>query len=264
MSQKVILLRSGDDIAQNRQQILEVTPFSGLVVGWDGNFKSVALHGLLTFFRLLPAAAVAAGSEKELVTLGTATEVIARSTKGGVNVKTQASSPADNDNAMLIGIANTASQVPLTAAAKPKFGTRVSLTQIAELAFGAGLDENITSPIGSATAGDGAQFLFDPTNEQATGVANYATNFILAQKVAGADTYIDSGVAVIAGQFYDLAIEYGADLKPRYYINGVLVGTGVAGTSGGNVHPVIGVQVAGTGAQKDFDCQYVSVERSLG
>lgn len=264
MSQKIVILRKGDDVGQDRQETVVVNPFSRLFVGFDGKVRSISSHAMLTFFNLLPAAAVAAGSEKELVSLGTGTEVIARSTKGGVNVKTQASSPADNDNAMLIGIANTASQVPLTAAAQPKFSTRIAMTQIAELVFGAGLDENITSPIGNATAGDGAQFLFDPTNEQVTGVANYATNFILAQKVAGADTYQDSGIAVNAGRFYELAVEYGADLKPRFYIDGVLVGTGVAGTSGGNVHPVIGVQVAGTGAQKDFDCQYVAVERLLG
>jgi hypothetical protein len=261
---KVTFLHKGTGVGEDGSRDIEVSPMSGFFVDFSGKVRNISLHALQTFFRLLPAAAVAAGTEKELITLGTGAEVIARSTKGGINVKTQAAGPADNDNAMLIGIATTASQVPLTAASKPKFSTRISLTQILEIVFGAGLDENITSPIGSATAGDGAQLLFDPTNEQATGVATYATNWILAQKVAGVDTYQDSGVPVNAGQFYELAVEYGADLKPRYYIDGNLVGTGVAGTSGGNVHPVIGIQVAGIGAQKDFDCQHVTVERSLG
>jgi hypothetical protein len=236
--------------------------------GHDGAPRFASPWGFATSFPLLPAAAVAAGTEKNLIALGTGTEVIARSAKGGVNVKTQATTPADNDNALLIGIANTYSVLPITARSKIFFSTRVNLTQITELVFGAGLDENLTSPIGAATAGDGAQFYFDPENEVNHSLDSAAhDNFILATKVNGVDAYLDSGVRVIAGRDYELAIQIGEDLKANYYIDGKLVGTSVASlTSGDSVGAVIGVQINANppAGQKDFDVRYVEVERQIG
>jgi len=238
-------------------------------LGFDGasNARVLSPWGFFTTFPLLPAAAVAAGTEKMLITLGTGTEVIARAAKGGVNVKTQATTPADNDNALLIAIATTDSVVPVSAKSKIRFATRVNLTQITFVQFGAGLDVNLTSPLGVATANDGAQFLFDPTDELGLVAANamVAANFVCAMKVAGVDTYKNSGVKVVAGVDYELAIEIGVDLIPRYYINGVLVATGASAlTDGVSLGVVIGNQISGTAAQKDFDCRYVSLERQIG
>lgn len=233
----------------------------------NANPRAVPINCIVDAFDLLPAAAVAAGADPVTISLGTGTEVIARAAKGGINVKTKSSTPADNDNAMIIPVTGAASIVPITAVSQPRFGARVNLSQITELVAGAGMDENITSPVGSATAGDGAQFYFDPAGEVTTGLATATrANWILAQKVAGADTYIDSGIAVIAGKDYQLEIIWGADLKPSYYIDGVLVGTGVANTASAAVAPVVGLQInAGSPAgQKDMDIRMVSVERFIG
>lgn len=268
---KLALLVKGFGIDKDIQSEPEVLP-NGLL-GFDifGNPRVQSPWGFFSTFPLLPAAAVAAGTDKFLLTLGTGTEVIARATKGGVNVKTQATSPADNDNAMLIGIDTTASRAPIREASRILFAARVSLTQITELVFGAGLDENITSPIGTATAGDGAQFLFDPAGENtaiATALGAAAlTNFILATKVDGTDAYQDSGITVNAGRDYELMVELGADLKANYYIDGVLVGTSATAlTSGDQVYAVVGVQInaASPAGQKDFDARYVSLSRRVG
>lgn len=265
MSKNIVLLQTGDGVANYRQVIIPITGLSTLIFDGAGNAVAIPFSSALDSFSLLPAAAVAAGADDKLLSLGTGTEVIARAAGGGVNVKTQATTPADNDNAMLKPVASSA-MIAVTGAATPiRFSTRVNLTQVSELQFGAGLDENFTSPIGNATANDGAQFLVDPGNESATGIATYATNFILAEKVSGADTYLDSGVAFVAGQDYDLSIALGADLKPLYYINGVLVGTGAAAlTSGHSLGAVIGVQInaASPAGQKDFSCRYVLVQPS--
>lgn len=261
---QLVLLRKGTSEGGDNQQTINTPPLSILIADARGNYRSAPMHGAVTTFPLLPAAAVAAGTERLMVAIGTGTEVIARSTKGGVNVKTQASTPADNDNALLAAVATTAFVAPISAVSQIRFGAQVSLTQITQLVFGAGMDENLTSPVGSATAGDGAQFLFDPTDEFSTG--GEVANWILATKVNGTDAYIDSGVPVVAGQVYDLVIQIGADLKANYYLDGVLVGTSASAlTSGDSMGAVIGVQCAGTpDTQKDFDIRYVSVERFPG
>ena len=268
---KIINLIKGFGTSVDKQVESEVTANAALVFDGNGEPRTMSPWGFFTTFGLLPAAAVAAGTDKFLITLGTGAEVIARAAKGGINVKTQATTPADNDNSMLIGIANTASQMPIRTASRIRWSARVSLTQITELVFGAGLDENITSPIGTATAGDGAQFLFDPAGENtalATALgASALNNFILSTKVDGVDAYLDSGVRVVAGRDYELAIAVGDDLKATYYIDGVAVGTSVAAlTSGDSLSTVVGVQInaASPAGQKDFDCRYVSMERRIG
>lgn len=268
---KLVQLIKGFGTSKDRQHESEIVQHGVAVFDGDGNPRVASPWGFLDTFNLLPAAAVAAGTSKFLITLGTGTEVIARAATGGVNVKTQATTPADNDNAFLLGIATTASSIPISAKSRIRWAARVSLTQITEIVFGAGLDENLTSPVGTATAGEGAQFLFDPAGENtalttALGAAALA-NFILSTKVNGVDTYVDSGVAVQAGRDYELAIEIGADLIANYYIDGVSVGAGVTAlTDGDTVSTVVGVQInaASPAGQKDINVRYVAMERRIG
>ncbi len=264
---KVILFTEGSVGEKDKRFALTAAPNSQLFMLHDGPRFIPATSGF-TAFSLVPAlTSLAAGKDPLLVTIGTGTEIPALTPRGGVNIKTQATSPADNDNALLIGVAASPSFVtwdatPATARA-PRFRTRVRLSQITELVFGAGLDQNITSPIGSATAGDGVQFLFDPANELATGIATYATNWIIARKINGVDTYVDSGVAVLANVDYELDIRLSSDLKPSFYINGALVHTALtAQTDDVAVGVVIGVQInaASPAGQKDFDCRYVQLD----
>lgn len=256
---------NGAPEGSDKNNTFEVPAHSTLFAGTTGKFRARPLWTYATAFDVPPAAALAAGKDPLLISLGTGAEVIARAAKGGVNVKTQASTPADNDNAMLITGADVGMIVPITAVSRPRFSARVSLTQITEVVFGAGMDENKTSPIMSATAGDGAGFVFDPDGENySVAVANWQ----LLVKVNGTDaTALDSGVPVVAGRDYELEIQVGEDLKPVFFINGVQVGVGaVALTSGDSFGPVIGVQInaAAPSGQKDFDCRYVAVERFIG
>ena len=258
-------IKEGGDL----RETVDTPPHSRLYVDSLGNSRFVPIASCETVFRLLPnATSLAAAKDDVIVSIGTGTEVIARADKGGVNVKTQATTPADNDNAILIPGVGTALTVPITAASRPRFRTRVNLSQITELVFSAGFDENISNPVPTATAGEGAAFYFDPAGEVTTGLdAASLPNFILTEKVNGTDTFKDSGVQVVAGIDYELEIQIGEDRKPVYFINGVQVGVGASAlTSGDSVSPVIGVQInaAAPAGQKDFDCRYVAVERFIG
>lgn len=256
----------------------------------DGNSNPVleSLWTCRTVFELLAAAAAAAGSDPYLLSLGTGTEVIARAAKGGINAKTQASTPASGNDVCLVPVANSSMIVPLTAVSQPRFLTRVNLTQISDgtsdgtlvtsaLMFSAGFNETLTHVDPTQDAGDGAAFLYAPSPgvggtpvalTTATGLAaSTLGNWIAHQKVAGADTFIDTGVAVVAGVDYDLSIMYGADLIPLYYINGTLVATGTAvGTTGHSIGVVIGEKICNTtpAGQLDFDCRFVKVARFIG
>lgn len=258
-----VIFQEGSGVNDDRKFLISSNGPGTILFGLDGSPRFHSIAGGFTRFANPPGTSMTAGKDELLITLGTGTEVVARSTKGGINVKTQASTPADNDNAMLIPVAGNGMYAPITAAAQPRFRAAVKLTQITQLVFGAGLDENITSPIGSATAGDGAQLIFDPADEFSLGAP---ANWIAALKVAGVDTYIDTGVPVVAGKYYELEIVYGADRKPKYYIDGVLVATGAtAGTATTIVGAVVGLQCSGTpDTQKDFDCLYVEVDRQVG
>lgn len=264
----IVLFEEGRGASLDEKRLVPVNGAGRLFFGGMGNPSFIPVSSGFTALDMLPATAATAGRDGLILTLGTGTEAIARSVTGGINLKTQASTPADNDNALLVPLSSTnAMCVPITAVSRPRFRTVVKLSQITELVFGAGLDENVTSPIGSVTAGDGAQFLFDPAREDTNVTAAMAPNWVAHMKVAGVDTYINTGVPVLANAYYSLTIMWGADKIPLYYINGVLVATGgTANTGVANVDAVIGVQInaASPAGQKDFDCLFVAVERFNG
>ncbi len=279
---------TGAPEGSDKWETFQVPVLSRIENSGANNLIAVPVHTAFDVFNLLPAAAAAAGSDDLLLSLGTGTEVIARATKGGVNVKTQASTPAASDNSMLKPVANSTMNVPLTAVSQPQFRTRVSITTISDptsdatlvtsaiCAF-AGLNETTTHVDPTTDAGDGAGFLYAPNPgvggapvalTTPTGLAAAtALNWIAHQKVAGVDTFIDTGIAVVAGQDYELHVIYGPDLIPLYYINGKLVATGVsAGTTGHTLGVVVGLQIMNStpAGQVDMDVRYVSVGRFLG
>lgn len=240
-----IQLRRQDGVTSANDQWESVAVGSGgrLVFNHNGQGLVIPLSAEYTLFDFPPSTAVTVGStDQSMITLGTGTEVVTH-LGPGAQITTQAT-PTDNDNAMLISASATLFHAILTAKVRPRFRTTINLPKITKLVCGAGLDENITSPVSNATAGDGAGFYFDPAAEVTTGTA--AANWALSQKVAGADTWIDSGVAVAANTDYLLEVKYDSNLKPNYYINGTWVGIGVAGTANAVLGAVIGVQINGT------------------
>lgn len=198
---------------------------------------------------------------------GTGTEVVAQSDSGGTNYKSQATTPADGDNVLITPVAAATSfYAKLLAQAQWRLETQVSLNTIATVFASFGFDENITDVDPTGTAGDGARFLFDPTGEVTTGLATATrANWILAHKVDGADTFADTGIVVTAGKDYELVIEFGTDLKAKFYIDGVYVGQGPALTSGDTVAVFSGLELTATpDGQQDMDIRYVSLSRVIG
>lgn len=246
-----------------------IAPHSRLLAGGASQFRSQPIHSVMSVFSSLPnATTVIAAKDPDYVSLGVGTEIIARATKGGINVKTQSTSPATADDAMITTVANDGSIVPLRAAAQGLFACRVNLTQVTLQLFFAGFNQTFTAVDPTASAGEGIGFVFDPTNALTSGVATYATNWLAYQKVNGVDVYSDTGVPVLAGIDVDLRCQYGSDLTPSYYINGnqVAVGFGSAATADATVAPLVGVKIVdvGTPVQHDFDLRYLTSERQIG
>ena len=214
---------------------------------------------------------------------GTGTSITTRAPRGGCRITTKSSSPANDDAVQLAGVADTNLGKADAAAngtfridtlGKMVFRAIVSLPSIASLFAGVGLDENITDVDPSGTAGDGVRFVAAPDNP-ATELSNFsATNFpstslynnwMVTQKVAGADVWYPTNVPLVADRNYDLRIEIGADKKPLFFIdNNLVVPSSVwtAMTTDSQMAAMLGVEVtATTPAQKSMDIRYVGASR---
>lgn len=266
-----------------------VRPLSRLEFTGTGLCRTASFWNARSTFDLLPAATATAGNDALTFSLGTGTEVIARAAKGGINLKTQASTPAASDNALIVPATNSALIVPLTVVSMPRFATRINLSQISDntsdatlvtsamIAF-AGFNETLTHVDPTTDAGDGAGFLYAPSPgvggspvalTTPTGLAAATNlNWILHQKVAGADTFFDTGVPVLKSQDYELVVRYDLAMQPHYFINDVEYGPtfGVAGTTGHSIGAVVGLQImnATPAGQLNMDVRYVAVERMVG
>lgn len=238
----------------------------------DGQAKLRTLPVLTTIDNgdLLPiATTLTIGNDPYGVITGTGTEIVARAAKGGVNLKSQVTTPADNDNFFFASTANNGLQALINAKTRNVWETRVAITNIAESFYSFGLNENPTDVDPTGTAGEGAMFVFDPTGEFVTVANGFATNgsanWVLAHKVNGTDTFADTGVKVVAAQDYELRIEIGTDFKAVFKINGETVGTGPALTDGDSMRTLLGGELTATPAgQKDFDYRYISLSREIG
>lgn len=196
-------------------------------------------------------------------TSGVGNEVIGRAAAGGVRLTTQASTPADNDDAMIAGITGTNHAVLINANTKVHFHTAVAFPAITALVAAAGLNEEPDSCQPGDCSGDAAFFLFDPGEDVTTGLttAQHA-NWIVVQVVAGSATYTATSIAVAVDQYYDLRIEYNQDRKPLFYIDGELVATGAAQTDAQTLRSHVGVETTAA-AQKSIDIGFVDVSRAL-
>ncbi len=411
MALKTVTLVREDALGSDYAQTVSLRPNGRLFINGRGDLVCLP-PGAFTQFELLPAASALATGDPHLIRIGTGTEVIARAAKGGVNLKSQSTTPADGDNVQLFPAATTTAMNALSQKA-PRFQTQVAFNTITAVFASAGIDENAASndvdP--SGTAGDGAAFLFAPVgpgtgeltvdtaftktvistitrdgniatatcatahglavgdrvpitganqgnytgqfkvltvpsvtvftfevtgglrvsetrigvthgNTSVTGlpttaglsvgdtvtgtdmattyisvivsataitlaasvtssttgvvitfgnsatgspVINWHQNWICHQEIAGADTFYKTNVPVVLSQDYDLVIEYDSLIVPRYYIDGVLVATGTAGTTAKSLGANIGLELTTTPAeQKDMDVRFVSVGQNFG
>lgn len=203
------------------------------------------------------AISLAVGSR--LLTLGgtgTVEGLPVRNSLGGATFPTRTTSAAQGDQIFVKGAIGVASNsnfsCPIRAGSLMRFRAVANLTTITTIIASVGLNENVTDPDPSGTAGDGAMFLFVPAASKAdltivTGFTDAQhANWIIAEKVNGVDEYTATSVPVVAGQDYELVIDVGADLLARYYIDGVLVHTGDALTSGDILTVFAGVETRAT------------------
>jgi hypothetical protein len=240
------------------------TPVNGSVKGRVISEFCPQRLGAWTAFELIPATSVAAGSDKLTVLSGTSTEVIARVATGGVRLTTQASTPADDDNVMLAAAANSYFNRVVTATSRLRFVSRVKIPTITSILASVGLNENLTDPDPTGSAGEGAMFLFDPDETVTTGLTSAQhDNWILAHKVNGTDTFTATSIPVVADQDYVLEIEIDEDLKANFYINGEYVGIGPALTSGDTVAVYAGCET-NTAGQRSLDVRYLGLAAEIG
>ena len=80
-------------------------------------------------------------------------------------------------------------------------------------------------------------------------------NWQIIDSTGGVDNVQDLGVTVAAGSTYLLQVKVGKDLAPRYYINGILVGTGAALTAGAALKPFVGI--LGTTVSSAVICRWI-------
>lgn len=264
---KQIDLRSKGTLGDDYRQRIDTPALSRLEVDGNGDVIALSSFTCRTNFDLLPAGSAGASADPFLSATGTGTVVISRAAKGGVNLKSQATTPADNDNVLLVPYSDTNMKAPITATSRIRFATRVAINTITAMFATIGLSEQLTDADPTGTSGEGALFGFDPTGEWFK-IANGAPtdgspNWVLAHKVNGADTFTDTGIAVVAGKPYDLVIVIGDDLKAKFYIDGQYVGEGPELTSGDPVSAFAGFELTGSpGGQKDIDVRYVAVSRA--
>lgn len=232
---------------------------STMVFGTNSVPRPFSFMSNRTNFALLPAASVAAGSDKLLLLSGTGTEVVARSTAakgGGVNIKTQATTPLATNNVILAGVTATAFVQALSVNTLPRFSARLSLANVATVIGSFGLSELLTDADPKGTAGEGVLLLADPTEAVTTGLttAQHA-NWIIAFKVNGDDTFAATTIPLVADKPYDVDIQLNDDLTASVYIGGTLVATSPALTSGDSVAPFFALETT-SDAQKDADIRF--------
>jgi hypothetical protein len=223
---------------------------------------------LVDQFDALPAAALALTADLNTLLGGTGTETIARDDGGGVLLGTDAN---DGDTCFLKPAAATTLLAWKIAASGARFETVVktpAATVLQSVMFGSiGLNENVTDPDPSGTAGDGAMFCFsvDNTGDLVTGLTEAQhKNWILHTKVDGTDAWLPTTVPVVAEREYDLRIEIGADLKPEFYINGELVGKGATAlTVGDTVQTFAGIEATEAGSVS-LAIRFLKLGRWLG
>lgn len=282
---KVILQRNDGRFSAN-DQLDRVTAKPSSVLEFDaiGGGRTRSLGAAITNFALLPAASVAAGTDALFLATGTGTEVVARADKGGVNLKSQATTPADGDEVLLTPVTTTGVYCKVGAGKNPTFRARLALNTDTRSFYSTGLTELITDTDPSGTAGEGALFCFDPTGEFVNiangAAANGSTNWYLWVKVNGVDYHCDTGVSVTAGKDYELEVTLGDDYKPTFTIDGVDVTGGddewvavadgsaadnQALTNGDTVAPFLGLELTASPLeQKHVDVRYIGLDRNIG
>lgn len=239
----------------------------------DFNVQSFAVDGLpidsikdrlssFSNFELLPAAAVAAATDKFFVSSGTGVTTTTRAAKGGVSFSVP---DALNNSTVLAGEANTPFRPVLSATNKVRVRSRIMLADVtAAKIFTLALSTTFsgTNPIPSASGNNSCGFLADPANQLATGLtAAQLLNWVIWTKDgAGAVVFRATNVPLVANRDYVLGIDIDSALKPVFKINGLLISlsTAAPALAAGTVVLNMGLKdnAAAAGGANVFECRY--------
>jgi len=263
-----------DPVQLSAQEIFPVNPASNYEFDDFGN--SVAPSRIRTFdyFDLLPATAVAAGTDKYYLLYGANTPTIAQSTTAGALLTSGATA---TNSAGLAGIASTGSAGPITVNNGLKMQTRINLASLTTMYAVAGWTSNVATPIAGtvpgASATEQALFLADPGNTLSatnTGgtitaaTAAQALNWIVCSNVNGTTVYTFTNVPIVAGLDVVLTVALNGSGQWTYYINNVLVATQVA-TATANAAMKAVVSVLNTAsAAASMSVRYLDTQRFIG
>lgn len=263
MTTQIILQRQNLVGEGRSQENINVNPLSKYEIDSIGNSLLVSKLCSFDYFELLPAAAVAAGSDKLVTLLGSNTPVVAQSATGGALYTTGATSGNESG---IAAVAATGFSAPLTASNDLHFRARLNLPSLTTCLMAIGLGSLVTDIDPTAIAGDGVFFLADPTNADvavtaATGAQ--ALNWIVVYKVGGVKTVSFTNVPIVAAQDFEFHIVFGTDLKPLCYINEVLVATGPACTLNATLKVVGGVETLANTVATGI-IRYAQVTRRIG
>lgn len=251
--------------AGQEREIINTFGVGQLQFGNQGQAICVSKLNDFDWFSLLPAASVAAGSDKLTTLLGTNTPLATQSATGGLTLTTGAT---NTNIAGVAAVAATGFSVPITATNFVVFRSRINLPSLATMYASVGLATVVTaiSPILGSTA-DGAQFLADPTNSltaSTLATTAQALNWILVTTVNGTSTYIFTGIPIVALQDQVLDIVVNTNLTYSYYINSVLAGTSVTpGTLNATLKVIAGVETLAS-ATAAVTIRFIQLERQIG
>ena len=88
------------------------------------------------------------------------------------------------------------------------------------------------------------------------------TNWQVNNSISSTDTTADTGVAVVASSVYLFQVEFDANRRCRYYINGNLVHTSLAHAADVDLLPVVGIQEGSTNPL-DLHVRSLAISRKL-
>lgn len=276
MKDLVIIDRDGSIDNDASRDRVSIRPGGPLLFNLRGE-PYVGGHRVYTQYDLLPHTTGGTAGYDGLTVLSGTNVVVAqqaRSVKAGATLTTDTATPAAGEQAILSGIANSAFlALPINAKSQLTYRAQVSIATLTNVFASFGFNENLTDPDPSGTAGEGAMFLFCPSANKADltvdptsagVVAGDMASWIIAEKVNGADVFYPTGVPVNAGQDYELMVVIGANLKPSYYIDGVLVKASASAlTDGDLVGAFAGIETRTTAA-RTFDIRQLEVTRLVG
>lgn len=220
-------------------------------------YLTTQFHGVITLAaNLANEAAIDAGEiQNDLTWVLDGTNHEMDFTEFGVSIGTDGT--AQNDDALLkphfidaVNLPNHAKEFfdlvdGSSYARHPTMRWAISLSSITDIAAMVGLSE--TGVVGDAI-GDGATYTDIDEKAALFLDTSLSGNWQYVSSIAGVDTKVDTGVAVVANRTYILEVEIDGNAYPHFYLDGSYLGRGAQVDSATYLAPSAGVRDLGSGS----------------